>query len=217
MGDVLDTVADAILALHRPHPVRVGIDGRTAAGKTTFAGSLAALLRRRTERPIIEVGLDYFKLAITERVAYPLQSPESYYLDSWNYPAFRDRVLLPLGPDGSRRYRTRIMNLRGTEPIMEPDQVAAEDAILVVDGAFLQRPQLHGLWDLTIWLDVDESHSFERGMARDAATIGLETEHRYRTKYLPGEQRYISEERPAIRADIVVDNRDPSAPRILRP
>lgn len=215
MTTVLDAIADRVLAVRRSHPVRVGIDGRTAAGKTTFATSLAARLAGRTSRQVIHVGLDYFKRLMGDRVAYPLQSPESYYLDSWDYPAIREKLLLPLGPGGSRRYRERIMNLRGTEAIDDPERVAQDDAILVADGAFLQRPELKGLWDLTIWLDVDESHSFARGYARDAATIGAATEERYRTKYLPGEQRYVDEERPAERADVVIDNRDPAKPRIV--
>jgi uridine kinase len=41
-----------------------------------------------------------------------------------------------------------------------------------------------------------------------------EAERRYRTKYLPGEQRYLAEVRPRERAQIVVDTTDPARPRI---
>jgi hypothetical protein len=39
---------------------------------------------------------------------------------------------------------------------------------------------------------------------------------RYRTYYIPGEELYLAEIRPAERADIVIDNRDFEAPRIVR-
>jgi cytidylate kinase len=37
-------LAERILAVERPHPVRVAIDGCSAAGKTTFADGLVGLL-----------------------------------------------------------------------------------------------------------------------------------------------------------------------------
>jgi uridine kinase len=39
---------------------------------------------------------------------------------------------------------------------------------------------------------------------------------RYRTYYIPGEQLYLANDRPAERADIVIDNRDFEVPRIMR-
>lgn len=80
---VLVELAEVILAVERPHPVRVAIDGCSAAGKTTMADEVARVLADRTEREIIRVGIDYFKRAPELRTAYPIDSPESYYLDSW--------------------------------------------------------------------------------------------------------------------------------------
>ena len=48
---VLGGLAERILALRLDHPTRVGIDGHSAAGKTTLAGELAATLRVMTARP----------------------------------------------------------------------------------------------------------------------------------------------------------------------
>lgn len=78
----MEAVAERILAVERPHPVRVAIDGCSAAGKTTFADGLADSLARLSSRPVLRVGIDYFKRAVSLRTAYPKDSPESYYLDS---------------------------------------------------------------------------------------------------------------------------------------
>jgi hypothetical protein len=40
---LLDEVAEAISAVRIDHPLRVAVDGRTAAGKTTFADELALI------------------------------------------------------------------------------------------------------------------------------------------------------------------------------
>jgi hypothetical protein len=71
------------------------IDGCCAAGKTTPADELAQALRGRTTRAIIRVGIGHFKRAVELRTAYPPDSPESYYLDSWDNSAIRDWLLIP--------------------------------------------------------------------------------------------------------------------------
>ena len=42
-----------------------------------------------------------------------------------------------------------------------------------------------------------------------------DAERRYRTKYLPGERRYVAEVRPRERAQAVVGNEDVAAPNLV--
>ena len=57
-----------------------------------------------------------------------------------------------------------------------------------------------------------------RGTIRDQAFMDSAeaAAERYRTCYIPGEQLYLAEARPAEHADIVIDNRNFDAPRIMR-
>ena len=215
---MIDELAGRILAVETGHPLRVGVDGRSAAGKTTLAEALAARLRERSGRPVIRAQLDNFMVMVEERTAYPYDSPESYYLDAWNYPAIRSQLLEPLGPGGDRRHRTALSTPSGRPLESPPFEVAPREAILLADGVFLQRAELAGLWDLVIYVRVDAAESLRRGVARDATWMGsaAEAEHRYLSKYLPGEERYLAEADPERRADIVIDNADPAAPRLLR-
>jgi uridine kinase len=205
-----------VLAVDRRHPVRVGVDGLSAAGKSTLSDELAEVLRTRTRRPIIRAQIDHFMLPVEQRRLFDPNTPESYYLDSWDTRAIREELLVPLGPGGSRRYRTATTDARGAA-VDCPIRIAAQDAILVADGVFLQRPELDELWDLRIWVDVGVDESLRRGVARDQVWMGSadRAEYRYRTKYIPGEQRYVCEVSPAGRAHFTVDNRDPAAPRLL--
>lgn len=196
---MIEDLAARILRIETDHPVRVGIDGRSAAGKTTLADRLADHLRARTRRPVIRAELDHFMRMVEDPGAHPYDSPESYYRDAWDLPAIRRLLLEPLGPLGTRRYRTAIT-------VDEPDMQAGDDAILIADGVFLQRPELDAHWDLRIYLDISAGESLRRAVDRDRRWMGsaAEAERRHRTTYLPGEQRYRAEVGPAQRAQIVV-------------
>jgi uridine kinase len=94
---------------------------------------------------------------------------------------------------------------------------ADEDAILVFDGVFLLRPELDPGWDFRIFLDVPSSETLRRAVARDRELFGSAdaVRERYRRRYLPGQRLYGAAVRPRERADVVVDNRDPAAPRLV--
>lgn len=128
-AEVLGELASEVLAVERPHPVRVAIDGCSAAGKTTLADELSDVLRARTSREVIRAGIDYFKRAPELRTAYPIDSPESYYLDMWDYDAVRNQLLLPLGPDGDRRYvvGVREPSAGPSGPSPDPPRIAEPD------------------------------------------------------------------------------------------
>jgi uridine kinase len=218
MTPALQLVRDRILAIRLDHPVRVGIDGHSAAGKTTFADNLASALRAVSARPVLRVSLDHFKRHVDLRTRYAPGTPESYYHEMFDVDAVRDLLLAPLGPGGSREYRTQIMDFNGRTPIDSGVHRAPDDAILVADGGFLQRPALAPHWDLRVYLHIEVADVLRRGTLRDQAWMDSPeaAAERYRTYYIPGEQLYLAEVRPAERADIVIDNRDFDAPRILR-
>jgi uridine kinase len=215
---VLDGLAERIIDLQVDHPVRVGIDGPSAAGKTTLADELALALRARTSRPVLRVSLDYFKRQTSLRTQHPPDTPESYYFEMFDVEAIREELLAPLGPGGTRRYRTQIMDLRGRTPLVSEVRVAGDDALLLVDGGFLQKAALARYWDLVVYLHIEPADVLHRGTRRDQAWMDSAeaAAERYRTYYIPGERLYEAQIRPAERADIVLDNRDFANPRILR-
>ncbi len=147
------------------HPIRVAIDGRTASGKTTFADELTAVVAR-AGRPVIRTSIDGL------RYARGRHSPEGYYYDARDLQAVRRLLLDPLGPGGDRLYRTASFDLEKDLPFDAPATAAPSNAILIVDGTFLQREELAGGWDAAIYLKVSEAVSEKRGIARDAMLLG---------------------------------------------
>ena len=94
------------------------------------------------------------------------------------------------------------------------DELAPEP--VVVDGVFLQRPELDDLWDVRIWVEVSAAETVRRASVRDAGLFA-EVRLRYERRYLPGQRLYAAEVDPKGRAQIVLDNEDPQQPRLCTP
>jgi len=204
----LDELAAVIGAVQRDHPTRVAIDGVDGSGKTTLADELVEPLRR-AGREVIRASVDGFHNPRAVRYARGRESPEGYFLDSFDCAAVRRELLEPLGPSGDRRYRAAVFDYRVDRPVDTPVRLAAANAVLVFDGVFLQRPELEGLWDLTVWVDVPFEITVARAVARDAARGGTDAaavRSQYDRRYVPGQRLYMSQCRPHERADIVFGN-----------
>lgn len=115
-------------------------------------------------------------------------SPEGCYLDSFDHAALRAAVTDATGP------------------------------LVVVDGVFLLRPELDDLWDVRVHLSVPPEVTLQRAVVRDAAAMGGADEvvRRYRARYLPAQELYRAAADPEGRAEVLLDNREPAAPAVLR-
>jgi uridine kinase len=214
-ASLLDRLADAVASLHPDRRIRVAIDGVDGAGKTMLADALAPLVAGR-DRPVIRASVDDFHHPRAIRYARGKYSPDGFFLDSFDYDAFRKLLLDPLGPDGSGRYVAKYFDHRSDALITPLMQQAAPPAALIVDGIFLHRPELRACWDFSIFLKVDFNISMPRGAARDRAPDALDPNSAAYRRYVGGQRRYLAECAPEQVADIVIDYNDLKAPAILR-
>jgi uridine kinase len=145
-------------------------------------------------------------------------SPEGYYRDARDLVAVRRLLLDPLGPGGDRLYRTEAFDLERDEPVDQEPRRAAADAVLIVDGTFLQRPELAGCWDYAVFVDVPEAIAIGRGALRDAALLGGEESATaaHRDRYQRAFTIYESECNPVGSADVVIVNDPVEAPTAIR-
>jgi uridine kinase len=192
-------------SIARPHPLRVGIDGRTACGKTTFANTLANAMRADGAK-VIRASLDGFHRPKAARYARGRLSPEGYYYDSRDYEAVRTLLLDPLGPGGNLQYRLASFDLARDVPLNVPYLAAPRSAVFLVDGSFLQRGELAESWDAVIFLDVPPDEAERRGVARDEAALGDASlvESLYAKRYGPAFKLYEAACDPQNRADAIV-------------
>lgn len=197
------------------HPFRVAVDGRTAAGKTSLADEVATTLRR-SGCSVIRLSIDGFHRPRAERYRLSRTSPLGYLDDARDWQAIRSLMLDPLGPDGDRMYQTQIFDLKADVPLNELPLEAPSDAIVIVDGTFLQRGELAGGFDFIIFVDVTAKESLERGVSRDSEMLGGADQARivFEERYLGAFQIY--EERTDVRAsaDIIVDNSNFEGPKL---
>jgi len=212
-GELLDRLADAIESATLPHPLRVAVDGPPAAGKTTLADELALLLRARG-REVIRTSTESFHLPREQRYRRGEFSPEANYYDSFDYETLRRVLLDPLGPDGDRRYQHAIYDLDTDTAVSPPVAAAPANAVLLLDGVFLLRPELIGRWDLSIFVSATFERILDRARIRDLGRLGstAEVDRRFRTRYIPAQKLYFATARPADHADIVVHNDEPRWP-----
>lgn len=213
--NLIGRIANALCDKQLGHPLRVAVDGITAAGKTTFARELTAAVEARA-RSAVHLSMDGYHHPRVHRHRQGRSSAAGYYEDAYDFAAFAQLVLQPLGAAAGHRFVPSIIDLaRDTATHAEPIALKA-DAVLIVDGSFLQR-DLRSLWDEVIWLDTDFDIARARGTRRDAAAFGgvEAAEQLYRTRYHAASQRYIEEERPKEGASIVVQHDDPAAPVLL--
>lgn len=208
-------LAEYILSKASDTPVRVAIDGRGAAGKTTLSAELADALAS-SGRQVIRASVDDFHRPRAERYRLGRMSAEGYYRDARDLPALVERLLAPLGPGGDRLIRTASLDLAADEPVDAEPRRADDDAVLLVEGTFLQRPELVAHWDAAVYVRVAAEECLRRALVRDRGLLGGEegTRAMYAARYQPAWEMYEDEAAPEERADVVFDNEDPARPRL---
>ena len=203
--DVLDALAAEIIALYAGGRVVVAIDGMDGAGKTHFADDLAVALTA-TGRSVFRASIDDFHRSQAERHARGADSPDGYYRDSFDYSTFRRVLLEPFRMGGSTAFVTAAFDHVRDLPVQSTWRTGPKDAILVLDGIFLHRPELAGLWNYSVWLDVPRDIAEERMLDRDGPTERAE-------RYRGAQDLYLAEVNPRTTASSMIDNSDFERPR----
>ncbi|WP_210261901.1 uridylate kinase [Bradyrhizobium aeschynomenes] len=207
-------LARQISRLQMSHPIRMAVDGRTASGKTTLSDELAELIER-SGRPVIRTSIDGFHRPKAERYARGRFSAAGYYNDARDLSAVRTLLLEPLAPGGNRLYRTASFDLGLDLAIVQPSELAPVDAVLLVDGTFLQRPELRSHWDVVIFVETSRGISDSRGLGRDRDRLGEQVALKlYAERYGPAFDLYEDNCNPAEMADVVLNNDDLDNPII---
>ncbi|KUL33409.1 nucleoside/nucleotide kinase family protein, partial [Actinoplanes awajinensis] len=208
---VLTTVATAITDRRADGFLRVGVDGPDGSGKTTLADELAGTLRARGTA-VVRVSIDDFHHVRAIRHRRGRDSPDGFWLDSYDYDRFRTDVLTPFGPGGTGRYRPAAHDV-ATDALLNPEPVQAPPgAVLIVDGIFLHRDELAGAWDLSLFLDVPFTETARRMAARDGTPP--DPSHPGMRRYVEAQRPYFTTSPPPRRATWLLDNTNPATPHL---
>jgi uridine kinase len=184
----------------------VAVDGVDGAGKTTFARELAAAIED-AGRPAVVVHEDDFLAPRQVRYRLGRDSPEGYFRDSYDLPALMDHVIEPLRPGGDRRVRCWVFDRRTDTRLDAPVEEVPVDAVVIVEGMFLHRDELAGVWDWSIFLEVPFTESVRRMAHRDGSHP--DREHPSARRYVEGQRIYLNTCQPREKAAVVLDNSSP--------
>jgi len=182
-------------------PVLVAVDGVDGSGKTTFAAHLAAAYEGR---PVVVVHEDDFLNPRHVRYRRGRDSPEGFFLDTYDLPALIANVLDPLSREGQGRITPMVFDHRADATVPPAPVDVPSDGVVIVEGMFLHRDELAGRWDLSVFLDVPFRETARRMALRDGSEP--DPEHPSLRRYVEGQRIYLARCHPHERATFVIHN-----------
>ena len=205
--DVLEATADEILHNYGRGRVMIAVDGPTGAGKTTFANDLATALGKKGH-DVFRASIDDFLKPSVLRYAQGRDSAKGRYEDAYDYSLFRRVLADPFRMNGSTGFQLAAFDEFRDVPLESRWVTGPADAILIVDGSYLLRPELRGLWNTAIWLDAKAAVRDDRLLERSGIEPGSSRAKRYTGAY-----KLYEKTKPRDVAQIVIENTDPDHPR----
>lgn len=190
----------------------ITVDGIDGSGKSTFARTLHAALAAAGHTPVL-FRVDDFRRPVAWTT--PEAEAELYY-DAY-YDLARCDACLGAFVDGAAAVAIPVYDIAAERVSGERTLALAEATVAVVEGVFPLR-LARAAAGVVIYLAASEEEARRRIVARDVRKGRSvdEINRRIDRRYFPSQRRYHRELDPRGRADVVIDNEDPGAPRALR-
>jgi len=169
--------------------VIVAIDGNSAAGKT----SLAALLKETYACNVFS--MDDFFLRPAQRTPERLLEPGG----NIDYERFSLEIIAPLTAAAPFSYRPYDCQSGGFKPAVQ----AARCGVNVFEGVYSLHPRFFDVYDLRVFLSLDETEQRSRLASRNEALY-----ERFINEWIPMENRYFEHFDIPGRSGLVFDARD---------
>jgi uridine kinase len=216
-ADLLTVLAGQIMARKlEGRPLKVGIDGRCAAGKTMLADELGQVLSGRGSE-VLRPSVDGFHHPRDRRYRQGEYSAQGYYEDAFDFEAVRRSLLEPIsGQVFPVMCREVTFDYRADLRVDAPPVSVSANCILLFEGLFLFRREINAYWDYRILLDIDPETALSRALVRDTIEPPGVIRRKYAERYEPAWQMYVGDENPKAKANVVIDNRKVDNPQILK-
>jgi len=200
----MEKIINAVKQLvSREKTILVGIDGLGGSGKSTISEVIKNLLIKEEINTVL-LHIDDFIHPRTVRYNNNFEEWECYSYLQWRYDYLIKEVIKPIKKGRSVSGEIEIYDKENDNYIMQRIDVPL-GSVVIIEGVFLQRKELSGLFDYVVYIDVSEQERLERVIKRDKY-IGDESEikQKYENRYFPAERNYINTYSPHDKADIVI-------------
>lgn len=192
---------------HRYGRTALAVDGPDGAGTTSFADDLAEAFAHRGHA-VFRASMNDFHQPRELRHRAGRHDAQGYYRDAFDYSLFRRVLLEPFRMGGSTGFQLRAFDLKRDQPAESAWVTGPADAILIVDGVFLNRPELRGVWNWSLWLDASAEVRLARLAGRDPSATPESNQ-----RHAEAQALYVRDAHPNTTADAIVDNSDPENPK----
>lgn len=172
--------------IQNPTPVYLAIEGRSGAGKT----SLAKLIGSRYDCNIFH--MDDFFLRPGQKTLERLAEVGG----NIDYERFTQEVIQGLKSNAEfkyQRYSCRTLKL-------EKAQLVVPKKLNIIEGVYSMHPNFKDIYDLKIFLDVDEKTQLERIANRSGKALLA----RFIKEWIPKENEYFQELKIKEKSDIIL-------------
>jgi len=176
----------------------IGIDGLGGSGKTMYAYKL----QKQLEGSMI-LHLDEFVHKKEIRYNKNYEEWYCYYHLQWRYDYLIQKLLLPLKSGLDVNETIEVYNRETDSYILRKFEIPVGTTV-IIEGVFLQRPELRPYFESVIYLELDKETRLKRISNRDIY-MGNKKEIalKYEQRYFPAEEKYIEQCNPVALADIV--------------
>ena len=194
-SSILKLSADAEIVI-------IGIDGLGGAGKSTVSEKICREIKNNNVHTIL-LHIDDFihKRKIRYNSAYP--EWQCYYDLQWRY-AYFSQIINQIKSKMNHCIKIELYDKDNDCYFVQSYEIK-EKTIVIVEGIFLQRKELHGLFDYMVYIDVPEDERMIRVLKRDTY-IGNQQQimDKYENRYFPAERKYFKEYHPEQSSDFVI-------------
>ncbi|MBQ3490614.1 MAG: AAA family ATPase [Clostridia bacterium] len=171
--------------MKKPSRISIAIDGNAASGKTT----LANILSERYGAPIIH--MDDFFLRPEQR------TPERFAEAGGNFD--KERFLREVVPYIRKNEAFSYQIFDCSSMSLGKYREIPKSSLLIVEGSYSHHPSFSDIFDLRVFLSVDEEERKKRILARNK-----EKSEMFFSRWIPLENQYFSAFSIREKADIVI-------------
>ena len=198
------SVAKAIKERYDPkYTFIVGIDGLGGAGKSTISESICDLLcSEKYNVTILHIDDFIHPRNIRYNDNYP--EWECYYNLQWRYDYLKNDIIKPM-KNGSDFIGDIELYDKDHDSYFSQNIYVPNGSIVIIEGIFLQRQELKGIFDFMIYIDVPQEIRLDRVLERDGY-IGNKDQikEKYDNRYFPAEHHYVNTCMPEANADYII-------------
>ncbi len=167
----MNEIADGFLAVYPRGRTTLACDTANGVRGRAFADDLAAVLRQRGVS-VFRARLKDFCAPSSNRYLLGKTSPLGRFEYAFDLAVLRRVLLEPFRLGGSTGFVLEAFDKQRDQPRESRWVTGPADAVLIVDGPFLNRSALSGAWNQSLWLFSDtvavgDSRSAIRNAAAD--------------------------------------------------